>query len=428
MADTSAMTAAAPATSGWTYAVGVNRWVLYAAMLLAAGSALFVLLLNAAPAVNRVAFETGGLAAWLAIAAYLLSVGFGGAEMLLGSAGALFSAEAWSRGLGSTLAPSAAIGVPAMLLLIWAFRRSADAPRAGALGLGAALGVASFLVTGHAATASPVWLLATTVAIHLACTSFWLGSLRPLWRSTELVPLQQSGALLTQFSTLAVWAVGAIVVTGLVISWTQVQSIESLFGNPYGTALQRKLLLFVVLLGLAAYNKFSLTPALERGAAAAAPKIRRTIRIEFFVYLLILVAAMLMTVTTPPRSIAPASAAGAAVMGAAGPASGIKTSATASGYVVDIELSSDRAGENMLMATVKDAEGKVLENMADLEIVLGLPAAGIQDVRIKAEKMPDGMWHAMIAEMIIPGEWQVGVEAFVTDYDKVEFASTVQIR
>ncbi len=93
--------------------------------------------------------------------------------------------------------------------------------------------------------------MATTVGVHLACAAFWIGAFWPLARSTQLLPLKDSGALLTAFSNRAAWAVGALVLSGLVISWTQVQSFGNLFGNDYGTGLIRKLVLFVILLAIA---------------------------------------------------------------------------------------------------------------------------------------------------------------------------------
>ena len=415
-------------TSMWVVPVAVNRWVLYSAMLLAAGSALFVLLMTTTPAVAASALRVGRWTAIVAAIAYVLAIGMGGADMVLGNGAALFSGPAWSRGAGSTLSPSALLGVPAMLLLAWACGKGTTPPRTGALGLGAALGIGSFLVTGHAATAAPVWLMATTVGVHLTAAAFWMGAFWPLARSTQLLTLKESGALLTAFSSRAAWAVGAIVASGLVISWTQVQALGNLFGNDYGVGLIRKLVLFVLLLAVAAANKWWLTPALERGEAQAARRIANTIKGELLLYLLILLAAMSLTLTTPPRAIVQTGTAQTGMAAALAANDAVRGTLTANGYTADYELTPGKAGENMVMITVKGADGKVLENLADLEILPSLAAAGIADIRIKASKQPGGMWHAMVQEMIIPGQWTLGIDAFVTDYDKVEFSGPVEIR
>jgi copper transport protein len=174
-----------------------------------------------------------------------------------------------------------------------------------------------------------------------------------------------------------------------------------------------------------------LTPALERGEPSAAGRITNTIRLELVLYLLILLVAMTLTLTTPPRAIVQTGAAGAAanplaaVMAAN---AGLRGTLQANGYSAEYELTPGKAGENMLMVTVKGADGKVLEDIADLEIVPSLPSAGIGDIRIKASKQPGGMWHAMVQEMIIPGQWTLGLDVFVTDYDKVAMSGPVEIR
>ena len=38
------------------------------------------------------------------------------------------------------------------------------------------------------------------------------------------------------------------------------------------------------------------------------------------------------------------------------------------------------------------------------------------------------MWHIMVPEMIVPGTWDVKIEAFLNGFDKVEFESQVPIK
>ena len=424
MADMSQMSqSAAESSTPWTYAVAANRWVLYATMLLAAGSALFMLLIPTPAGVGAATFSLGRTSAIIASVAYLLAIGIGGAEMLMGGATALLSVDAWSRGVGSTLTPSAVIGVPAMLVLIYAFGQGADKPKTGALTVGAVAAIGSFLVTGHAATAAPVWLMATVVAIHLFGASFWFGALYPLFKTAGTTDATQAGVVMTKFSVWAMFSVGLIILSGLAISFVQVESPSKLLGNAYGAGLVRKLVLVAIILGLAAYNKLVLTPALEKGDATASHRIRRTIRIEIVVYVLILGAAMSLTLTTPPRAIMAPGAGGMAMMN-----EGFKATVQANGYTVDLDITPAKAGENMIMATIKDKDGQVISTLADLEITGNLPAAGISDVFVKGQNTGNGMWHFMFKEMIIPGDWKLKVDAFINDFDKVSFETTVPIK
>ena len=430
IADAGAMAAAqAQASSAWTWAVAANRWVLYAAMLIAAGSAIFLVLFPAvAPWVDGTV-RLGRAAAAVAAVSYLLAIGVGGAEMQLAGGGALFEAATWSRGFASTLLPSALIGVPGMLVLGWALGRRRAGAASGALLVGAALAVASFLVTGHAATAAPVWLMATLVGLHLVATAFWLGALYPLQRAAAVLAAPDAGAMMVRFSVFGMIAVIATVVSGIFISLVQVQAPANLLGNAYGESLLRKLFIVLVVLGIAGYNKLRLTPALLRSEPGSGARIRRSIRIEYAFYVLVVGAAMSLTLPTPPRAMVAQAGASGGAAGMSMAADGFKaTVQSAEGYQVELDLSPARTGENMLMATVRDPAGQVLTQMAAVELVVALESAGISDVRVEAEAVGNGMWHAMIQEMLIPGDWTLTVEAFVTDFDKVTFTTPVTIR
>lgn len=286
-------------TSLWTIAVAANRWALYAFVLMAAGSALFILFMRLPERVAAAAVRLGTISAIIGIVCYGLAIAFGGAEMITGGIEILFAPDTWAMGFDSTLGQSALAGGVAMVVLLGGFR-SGDR---WVLGGGAALAVGSFLVTGHAATAAPVWLMSAMVAVHLACAAFWIGALYPLFRATFLQSVTDSGSIMVQFSRLAVWSVALLTASGIVISWVQLRSLDSLVATPYGWRLLVKLGLFAVLLSVAAYNKTVLTPQLAAGLSAGAARLSRMIRIEYVLYVLILGAAASLSLTEPPRAL-----------------------------------------------------------------------------------------------------------------------------
>ena len=80
-----------------------------------------------------------------------------------------------------------------------------------------------------------------------------------------------------------------------------------LTGNPldalateYGRLLAVKLVLFLLLLGLAAFNKLRLTPALLAGDAGAGIRLRRSIRLEFAAVSAILATTAILTTIASP--------------------------------------------------------------------------------------------------------------------------------
>jgi copper transport protein len=285
---------------GWALAGALTRWALYVSAPLAAGSAIFVITLALEGPVARAAMRIGDVASAIAAIAYLLTVGLLGAD-LLDTPGAIFTGTAWQLGAQTNLMPSALMGIVAMAILSVGFRGAAPA-RSFLFPLGAMLTIGSFLIVGHAATAAPRWLAALSVAIHVAGVGFWLGALGPLAVAVRILPAGDAGQLLTRFSRFAAWAVGAIVASGLAIAWLQLRQLQSLVTTAYGARLDIKLALVVLLLALAARNRFALTPRLQMGdLTAAAAALRRAIILEYLLFLVILAAAASLTLVEPPR-------------------------------------------------------------------------------------------------------------------------------
>jgi copper transport protein len=422
-------TADAGSRSIWSLAVAVNRWVLYAGMLWVAGTALFLLLLGIEGSLREDARQKARWASVLTALSYVLAVGFGGADMQLGGVDALWKAATWRSGLDSTLASSAVLGLIAMALLYAGFV-AGEQRRHGVLIAGATLAIGSFLVTGHAATAPPAWLMAPVVGVHLLATAFWIGAFRPLLLSTGQLSAADSGALMQRFSNFAVPAVIVVLISGTAISLKQLGSPAKLFDNDYGTVLLTKIILVLVIIGIAAYNKINLTPRLIANDVAGVSKIRRTITLELMLYVIVLAAASALTVTTPPRALVATGEAGAAEAKMAMMTGGLvkRTLENDAGYSAEIELSPAKVGENMLMVTVKDPAGVIVQDATALEVTVALESAGISEVRLKAEAVGNGMWHVMIGETLIPGDWALTIDGYLTDYDKTSFSTTVTLK
>ena len=422
-------TADAGSRSIWSLAVAVNRWVLYAGMLWVAGTALFLLLLGIEGSLREDARQKARWASVLTALSYVLAVGFGGADMQLGGVDALWKAATWRSGLDSTLASSAVLGLIAMALLYAGFV-AGEQRRHGVLIAGATLAIGSFLVTGHAATAPPAWLMAPVVGVHLLATAFWIGAFRPLLLSTGQLSAADSGALMQRFSNFAVPAVIVVLISGTAISLKQLGSPAKLFDNDYGTVLLTKIIFVLVIIGIAAYNKINLTPRLIANDVAGVSKIRRTITLELMLYVIVLAAASALTVTTPPRALVATGEAGAAEAKMAMMTGGLvkRTLENDAGYSAEIELSPAKVGENMLMVTVKDPAGVIVQDATALEVTVALESAGISEVRLKAEAVGNGMWHVMIGETLIPGDWALTIDGYLTDYDKTSFSTTVTLK
>jgi copper transport protein len=117
----------------------------------------------------------------------------------------------------------------------------------------------SFPPSGHAATLAPRWLTAPALLIHATVAMFWIGAFGPL-----LVRLSagQPSPVVHRFSRIAAPAVLLLAVMGAVLAFAQVKPPLALVATPYGQLVSTKVLLFLSLLGLAAWNRMRLSAAL----------------------------------------------------------------------------------------------------------------------------------------------------------------------
>jgi putative copper resistance protein D len=140
------------------------------------------------------------------------------------------------------------------------------------LALGSALGfIAAIAWTGHAgSTLGELGNLHLAAdALHLIAAAAWIGGLVPLAFLLAAARRHQAlawGSLARdaaqRFSTLGIVSVGTLLATGIVNAWILVGSIHALIVTGYGQLLLVKLVVFAIMLGFAATNRFWLTPQL----------------------------------------------------------------------------------------------------------------------------------------------------------------------
>jgi putative copper resistance protein D len=140
------------------------------------------------------------------------------------------------------------------------------------LALGSALGfIAAIAWTGHAgSTPGEIGNLHLAAdALHLVAAAAWIGALVPLAFLLAAARRHQAlawGSLARdaaqRFSTLGLVSVGTLLLTGIINAWILVGSIHALIVTGYGQLLVLKLVVFAIMLVLAATNRFWLTPRL----------------------------------------------------------------------------------------------------------------------------------------------------------------------
>ncbi len=176
---------------------------------------------------------------------------------------------------GTFFGHAVALRLIALVLVFAALGRQPDARRWRLATLLCGATVCLHAAHSHAAAmrGGPGLLLASQ-GLHLLSAGAWLGGLLPLLLVVRLTPPATGAAACRWFSPLGQWCIAGIVVSASWQFYRLIGGVAALTGTAYGWTAAAKMLLFVVLLGFAAANRYRLGPALPGPDPAAA---RRTL-------------------------------------------------------------------------------------------------------------------------------------------------------
>jgi len=200
--------------------------------------------------------------------------------------------------LGLSAAPALAVRIAGVACAAYALRRDTAASSVAAL-VGVLLTAVSFLLTGHTATAAHRGLLAPLLLAHVSLVMFWFGALWPLHQVLALEAPASAARTIAAFSTLAVRLVPVLPLVGVVIAALLLPDVSALL-RPWGLLLLGKVLLFTLLMGLAALNRLRLTPALAGAETGAARRLSRTVILEYGLICVTLAVTAVMTGSFSP--------------------------------------------------------------------------------------------------------------------------------
>jgi copper transport protein len=286
--------------------------------------------------------------------------------------------------------------------------------------------------------------------------------------------------LLPRFSLLATISLGVIGVSGLYMAWIQLHSLSSLFNSSYGNILIIKLSIALPLVLLGVYHQLrlhknavlvasigkagrvgvdksnlgeaSISQTLHNNGEVnknnnifAKDKVKvkdipskfsKTIKIESLVAMGVLLAASLLTITSPPSmnmAMSSMSSSSASTMSMSGMS---MTPVKNSTHIIQtkimnvntkIEINPFYSGFNVFKVTFTDASGKPYTKVSTTEIVFGNTAADISNVVANLQKMGPGVFSVTGAYISQPGEWDIALSAQrVQDLD-LNYAFTVKV-
>ncbi len=292
------------------------RWLQFAAAVLALGLPLFQALGLSEPSpqsARREAIIAGLFLSVAALGGLLAQTAMMAGGWAAGRDPAALGYVVQSTSLGMAhlvRAGLALVGVAA--LVMGRGRRLGEA--VGTLALSGA--VASFAWSGHgAASEGPLGLLHLAADIaHALAACVWIGALagfcllliRPAAREAAGTARSLAG-----FASMGTVTVAVLVITGLINAAFLIgaEGLGLVPDSTWGLLLIAKLALFAVMVGLAAHNRFNLTPALSRAVetqadtADVARRLRTSIGMEMLAGFALLGLVAAMGVQMPPASM-----------------------------------------------------------------------------------------------------------------------------
>jgi putative copper resistance protein D len=304
--------------------VVLARFVQYAGTAMLFGAPLFYLygLPADGPGAARTNAGTRGL---IVFAGLLTAIGCGLAllaqtAMMTGALADALDAQALvmvatGTQFGTSVVTRASASLAALAVAV-ILRPSTNLWRASAA-LGA-VALASFAWSGHGADgegAAGLFKLAADI-LHLLAAGVWLGALAALLllalsaRRAPTAVVQALHRALEGFSGVGSLVVAALVLTGLISSWFLVgpTHILEMASTTWGAVLLAKLSVFVLMLSLAALNRFVLTPRLQRAIASLDPAsalaaLRKSLLVEAAAGLSVLFLVSWLGTLAPPASL-----------------------------------------------------------------------------------------------------------------------------
>ena len=283
-------------------------------------------------------------------------------------------------------------------------------------------------LAGHASTQDPAWLILPSAVLHVAAMALWTGGLLALIivlpaATRRLASDGDRSRVLSdsllRFSTVALWCVGVIAVSGTVQAVVAVGSFGDMVEAPFGRAVIAKVVLFAVLIGVAAAVRRRVIPKLVAlsgsGAAPGATgvRLRRNLRVETALAALVL-AVTAALVSYPP----PVAAEGEPVSGT------VVVAAERLDYTVDPA----RTGSNEVHIYLSDGETGAPLEVDGLELSFSLPEKEIAPIEEEVSRAGPGHFLVPSAMLSVEGEWQAEAIIRLSRFDQLEAEFEVEIK
>ena len=312
----------------------------------------------------------------------------------------------WAEGFGTSWGTTVLVAIATLIVGLLALGlNNRSMARGLALVATAGIGLA-FAASGHASTTAPRILSVPAVFLHGVCVAIWVGSLLPLAaivRGGDRIALER-------FSRLIPVPVLLLIATGIALAFLQLDRPDALWTTSYGLVLSSKLAIVLVLLALAALNRYVLVPRL---AVAGTRRLVRVIATEFLLAVVILGIVGLWRFTPPPRALAAAET--------------IYIHLHAEPAMAQIDLTPERGRGAAVSILVTDDDFRPIAAAKEVDLVIWNPGAGIEPIRRTATRESVSQWRISGLRIPVAGVWRMRVEILINDFEKVMIEDNVEL-
>ena len=388
----------------------VSRTALYVGLLIGVGGAFARLHFLSDIAAGRRVVD-GALS--IGVAGALLSGGFQGLDALDVPISGYFDRFVWSTGLDTTFGRTIAASLGALLLAITAQRLAGRAARVVA-GLALVAGGIAPVLSGHASSAQPEWLMRSAVFVHVTAAMIWIGALAPLAVALGAGGTEARSGLL-RFSRVIPYVLIALLGAGTALTVVQVADPQALAETNYGLILLFKFALVGVMLALAVLNRWVLTEGVVNGNRPDTDRLVRSILLESLVALTIIAVVSGWRFTPPPRVI---------IAAASEPATEYIHTDKALAYIWVLP---GRVGKVNVSVNVLTGDFLQLD-AREVSIVLSNPNAGVEPFKRELVRHGEANWRADGLTIPLAGLWRVRVDVLITDFEIARLEGQIRIR
>ena len=278
-------------------------------------------------------------------------------------------------------------------------------------------------LSGHAAARDNPGLEAALNVTHVVAMSAWVGGVAALLVVVFPVVAGRDGssrllaAVFERFSSVAIWAVALVVVTGVAQTALTLQSLSQIYSSSYGRALLIKIVGLLALITAGGLHRRRVIPKLKPPAGfggASAGLARRVLLAETALFALIMIA------TAALASFSPAAQA------QIGP---VSESFEAGPVLVQMTVDPARVGGNTIHLLLSDPKtGASYTKAIEVRASETLPAKSLGPLTQRAHRAGPGHWIVAGAPVPAAGAWKLEVTVRVSAFDEYSGRATVPVR